>query len=133
MGEIRIYTDESVDVAIAKGLQRRGIDAFSARERDKFGLTDEEQLIFAKEEKGAIFTHDADFLRIAVRWVNEGKTHCGVIYCHQTAYGIGDCIRNLKILATVLALSYAKNMISNLIFRDDLTKHFKPFLNSGMQ
>jgi hypothetical protein len=45
MGEIRIYTDESVDVAIAQGLQRRGVEAFSARDRDKLGLTDEEQLI----------------------------------------------------------------------------------------
>jgi hypothetical protein len=49
MGEIRIYTDESVDVTIAQGLQRRGIEAFSARDRDKLGLTDEAQLIFAGE------------------------------------------------------------------------------------
>lgn len=114
MGEIRIYTDESVDVAIAQGLQRRGVDAFSARERGKLGLTDEEQLIFAREEKATIFTHDADFLRIAARWVDEGRTHCGVIYCHQTAYGIGDCIRNLKILATILASEYMINHIEFL-------------------
>ncbi len=79
MGEIRIYTDESVDVAIAQGLQRRGVDAFSARDSDKLGLTDEEQLIFAMEEKATIFTHDTDFLRIAAQWVDEGRTHCGVI------------------------------------------------------
>jgi hypothetical protein len=50
MGEIKIYTDESVEVAIAQGLQRRGVEAFSARDRDKLGLTDEAQLIFAREE-----------------------------------------------------------------------------------
>ena len=65
MGEIRIYTDESVDVAIAQGLQRRGVEAYSARDRDKLGLTDEEQLIFATQKKATIFTHDTDFLRIA--------------------------------------------------------------------
>jgi len=54
MAEIRIYTDESVDVDIAEGLQRRGIEAFSARDRDKLGLTDEEQSIFAGEEKATI-------------------------------------------------------------------------------
>ena len=112
MGEIRIYTDESVDVAIAQGLQRRGVEVFSARERNKLGFTDEEQLI-AREEKAAIFTHDADFLRIAARWVDEGRTHCGVIYCHQTAYGIGDCLRNLKILATVLN---SEDMINHIEF-----------------
>ena len=113
MGEIRIYTDESVDVAIAQGLQRRGVEAFSARDRDKLGLADEEQLNFAREEKATILTHDTDFLRIAAHWIDEGRTHCGVIYCHQTAYGIGDCIRNLKILVTVLS---AEDMLNHIEF-----------------
>ena len=113
MGEIRIYTDESVDVAIAQGLQRRGVEAFSARDRDKLGLTDEAQLIFTREEKATIFTHDTDFLRIAAQWIDKGRTHCGVIYCHQTAYGIGDCIRNLKIPVTVLT---QENMINHIEF-----------------
>lgn len=113
MPEIRIYTDESVDVAIAQGLQRRGVEAFSARDCDKLGLTDEEQLIFAREENAAIFTHDTDFLRIAAQWINEGRTHCGVIYCHQTTYSIGDCVRNLKILATILS---SGDMINHIEF-----------------
>lgn len=113
MGEIRIYTDESVDVAIAQGLKRRGVEAFSARDLDKLGLTDEEQLIFAKEHNTTILTHDTDFLRIAARWIDEGRKHYGVIYCHQTAYGIGDCIRNLKILATVLN---QEDMINHIEF-----------------
>ena len=113
MGEIRIYTDESVDVAIAQGLQRRGVEAFSARDRDKLGLADEEQLIFALGEKAAIFTHDTDFIRIAAQWINQGRTHCGVIYCHQTTYAIGDCVRSLKILATVLT---SEDMINHIEF-----------------
>ena len=32
MGKIRIYTDESVNIAVVEGLKRRGIDAFSARD-----------------------------------------------------------------------------------------------------
>ena len=113
MGAIRICTDENVDIAIAQGLQRRGVKAYSARDRDKLGLTDEEQLIFAWEEKASIFTHDTDFLRIAAQWNDEGRTHCGIIYCHQTTYGIGDCIRNLKILATVLT---SEDMINHIEF-----------------
>jgi hypothetical protein len=113
MGEIRIYTDESVDVAIAQGLKRRGIDAFSARDRNKLGLTDEEQLNFASAEKAIIFTHDTDFLRIAAKWIYDGRMHSGVIYCHQNAYGIGDCIRNLKILVTLLT---REDMIDHVEF-----------------
>ncbi|MGD8263302.1 MAG: DUF5615 family PIN-like protein [Desulfobacterales bacterium] len=113
MGEMRICTDESVDVAIAQGLQRRGIEAFSARDFDKLGLTDEEQLIFARDERATIFTHDTDFLRIAAQWIDERRTHFGVIYCHQNAYRIGDCIRNLRILATVLT---QEDMINHIEF-----------------
>ena len=51
MGKIKIYTNESVDVAIAEGLRRRGVDAFSARDSDNLGLTDEEQLIYTGKEK----------------------------------------------------------------------------------
>ena len=73
MGEIRIYTDESVDVAIAQGLQRRGVEAFSARDRDKLGLTDEAQLIFTREEKATIFTHDTDFLELPPNGLIKGE------------------------------------------------------------
>ena len=62
MGKIRIYTNESVNVVIAEGLKRRGVDALSARDARNLGLTDEEQLIYASEERATIFTHDTDFL-----------------------------------------------------------------------
>jgi len=55
MGKIRIYTDESSSVAIAEGLKRRGVDAFSARDAGNLGLTDEEQLIYAGKERITIF------------------------------------------------------------------------------
>jgi len=102
MGKIRIYIDESVNIAVVEGLKRRGIDAFSARDMGNLGLTDQEQLIFADNQEAAIFSHDTDFLRIAVRWIKEERTHHGIIYCHQKDYTIGECIRRLKLLATIL-------------------------------
>ena len=103
MGKIRIYTNESASVAIAAGLKRRGADAFSARDAGNLGLTDEEQLIYADKEKVAIFTHDTDFLQIAARWMDEGRTHQGIIYCHQQSYSIGEYVRKLRMLTAVLS------------------------------
>jgi len=74
MGKIRIYTNESVDVAIAEGLKRRGLDASSSRDTGNLGSSDAEQLIYAGKEKAAIFTHDIDFLRIAARLPIPGKS-----------------------------------------------------------
>jgi predicted nuclease of predicted toxin-antitoxin system len=63
---LKIYTDESVPVAVAEGLRRRGIEAWSARDAGKLGMSDEEeQLNYACQQRAVIFTHDADFLKIA--------------------------------------------------------------------
>ena len=113
MGKVRIYTNESVNVAIAEGLKRRGVDAFSARDTGNLGFTDEEQLIFARREKAAIFTHDTDFLRIAARWMEQGRSHHGIIYCHPKSYPIGECLRKLRVLTSVLT---AEDMINHVEF-----------------
>lgn len=113
MGKIRIYTDESVSVAIAEGLKRRGVDALSARDASNLGLTDEEQLIYADKEKATIFTHDTDFLQIAGRWMEKGRTHYGIIHCHQKNYPIGKCVRKLRMLTAVLT---SEDMVNHIEF-----------------
>ncbi len=91
----RIYTDESVPVAVAMGLKRRGVDAWSARDANNLGLSDEEHLEYAKREKAVIFTHDDDFLRLAHEWIRRGREHWGIIYVHEQKLGIGECVRRL--------------------------------------
>lgn len=113
MGKIRIYTNESASVAIAEGLKRRGIDAFSARDTGNLGLTDEEQLNYAREERAVIFTHDTDFLQIADRWADEGRSHYGVIYCHQKSCRTGEAIRKLRVLTSVLTF---EDMVNHIEF-----------------
>ena len=113
MSRIKIYTDESVGIAVAEGLKRRGVDAFSARDVGNLGLSDEEQLIYARHNKAVLFTHDTDFLRLAVKWIQKEKTHYGVIYSHQKDYGIGECIQRLKLVATILT---AEDMINHIEF-----------------
>ena len=77
---IKIYADENVNIAIVEGLKRRGIEAWSAIEKGRLGLSDEEQLRYALEEKATIFTHDDDFLSMATE---SGIEHFGIIYVHQ--------------------------------------------------
>jgi len=90
---IKIYVNESVNVAIVEGLKRRGVEAFSAKDAGKLGLTDEEQIEVATRNRAVIFTHDVGFLRMATE-----KEHLGIIYVHQQKLSVGDCIRRLKTL-----------------------------------
>jgi predicted nuclease of predicted toxin-antitoxin system len=113
MGRLRIYTNESVNAAIADGLKRRGVDAFSARDAGNLGLTDEKQLNYAKAEKASIFTHDTDFLQIAVGYTEKGQTHHVIIYCHQKSYTIGELIRKLRTFSAVLS---SEDMVDRIEF-----------------
>ncbi len=85
MAALRIYTDESVHVAIAAELKRRKLDAWSARDVGNLGLSDEEQLEYASQEHAIIFTHDSDFLALAQEWLELGKEHWGIIHVQSFA------------------------------------------------
>jgi len=55
-----------------------------------------------------IFTHDADFLRIAAI-----KNHLGIIYVHQQKLSTGDCIKRLKV---IVEIRRPKEMHNKIIF-----------------
>jgi predicted nuclease of predicted toxin-antitoxin system len=103
---IKIYADESVNVAIIEGLKRRGVNAFSARDLGKLGLTDEEQLKTAIQNQAVIFTHDVDFIQIAIH-----KNHPGIIYVHQQKMAIGECIKKLKTISETKTPQEMRNQI----------------------
>ena len=114
MGTLRIYTDESVDVAVAQGLKRRGINAWSARDSGNLGLSDEQQLLYATDEGAVIFTHDDDFLRLVHEWAQQRKPHGGVIYVHQDKLSVGGCIRRLVDYALILDAEGMNNQVEFL-------------------
>ena len=103
---IKIYADESINIAIVEGLKRRGIKAFSAQDLEKLGLTDEEQLEIAIHQKAVVLTNDSDFIRISAR-----KSHTGIIYVHQDKLTIGECIQRLKIITETRTAEQMKNQI----------------------
>ncbi len=79
---------------------------FSARDLDKLGMSDEEQLETAIHLRAAIFTHDVDFLRIAAR-----KNHLGIIYVHQRKLSIGECVKRLKVIAETTQPEKIRNKV----------------------
>jgi len=87
-------------------LKRRGVEAFSAKDIGKLGITDEEQIEVATKKQAIIFTHDVDFLRIAIH-----KQHPGIIYVHQQKLSIGECIKRLKAIAETKPPEEMRNRI----------------------
>ena len=114
MATLRIYTNGSVHVAVATGLKRRGVDAWSARDAGNLGSSDEEQFKYASRENALVFAHDDDFLRLAHEWTRGGRAHWGVIYVHEHQRTIGECVRRLADYALILQAEDMKNTVAFL-------------------
>jgi predicted nuclease of predicted toxin-antitoxin system len=78
-GTIRFHLDESAPSAVAKALERRGIDVTTPATAGLAGSDDLEHLDFCRREGRVIFTQDADFLALH----RAGEPHAGMVYCQQ--------------------------------------------------
>ena len=90
MAEIRYYLDEHVASAIATGLRQHGVDVLTVPEARTIGWADSDQLELARMDGRVLFTHDADYLRLAA----SGVEHAGIVFSARQA-SIGDLIRSL--------------------------------------
>ena len=99
---------------MAEGLRLYEIEASSAREEGRLGISDEEQLSHAKKLKAVLFTHDHHLIEIAEAWNKKGDDHFGVIFMEMQRLKTGECIRRLALYAEVLSPDEMKNQIEFL-------------------
>ncbi len=91
--------DHHVPRAVTVGLPLRGVDVLTALEDDAHELDDPALLDRAGELGRVLFTQDDDLLAEAVRRQRAGEAFTGVIYAHQLRVSIGQCIRDLELVA----------------------------------
>jgi predicted nuclease of predicted toxin-antitoxin system len=95
---IRFHLDENVNPAIAVGLRQRGIDVTTSQAAGLLGVSDLEQLAYARQDRRVIFTQDADFLILAT----QTSDHAGITYCRKQARSIGQIIAWLELIHGVM-------------------------------
>lgn len=91
---LRFHLDESVTLLIVAGLRQRGIDVTTPQDAGLLGATDEEHLEFAQQADRVLVTHDSDFLVLH----HQSSDHCGIAYCRQRKYSVGELLRALLLL-----------------------------------
>ena len=96
---LAIYMDEHVHIAITIGLRSRDVDVLTVQQDDRVGMADTILLDRALELGRVMFSQDRDFLIEAQRRQAEGINFAGVIFARQSRISIGDCIRDLEIIA----------------------------------
>jgi hypothetical protein len=98
---LRLYLDHHVPRAIANGLRLQGVNVLAAFEDGTSKLDDLALLDRATALGRVLFTQDDDLLVEAVRRQQTGMTFHGVVYAHQLWVSIGQCIRDLEVIAKV--------------------------------
>ena len=98
---LKLYTDVNVRRAITEGLCLREVDVLTAQEDATGRLADAALLDRATALGRILFTHDEDLLREAAERQQRGERFAGVVYAHQLKVTVGQCIRDLELLANV--------------------------------
>ena len=111
---ISFYLDEHVPFAITEGLRHRRVDILTVQEDNRRGEADSNLLDRALELGRVMFSQDEDFPIEAARRQTAGIDFAGVVYARQTAVSIGDCIRDLELMAQVADLEDCFNQIHYL-------------------
>ncbi|HEY3324745.1 MAG TPA: DUF5615 family PIN-like protein [Planctomycetota bacterium] len=109
--------DEHVPLAITEGLRTRGVDVLTAQEDGMRHKPDPLLLDRATALGRVLFCQDEDLLQESTARQREGRGFGGVIYSHQLALTIGQCVNELELMAKVYETSDFENRLEYLSIR----------------
>lgn len=92
----RLLTDENVHPGAVSFLRENGCDVLDVKAEKWSGLSDEELVRRAEEERRVIVTHDRDFGRLLIA---QGTLSVGVIYLRPGHIDPEFTVGTLKVLA----------------------------------
>jgi hypothetical protein len=115
MTQICLYLDEDAGSrSLAREFRARGINVATAASEGMLGESDETQVEFAKAQGRIIYTFNVgDFYKIHADYIEQGKTHAGMILVHQKRFSLGEQIRRTL---TLLAKLSAEDMQTRVEF-----------------
>ncbi len=111
---IPFYMDEHIHSSITLGLRLRAVDVLTVQEDRNSGISDVLLLDRATELGRVVFSQDQDFLVEAQRRQVADIPFAGVVYAQQRTISIGDCVRDLEIIAKACNLEDLLNQVQFL-------------------
>jgi len=111
---VSFYMDENVPRQITVGLRLRNVDVLTVQEDERAGIDDPEVLDRATELQRVLFSRDDDLLALAHQRQKKGIAFPGLVYSHPQGIGIGNCVRELEIIAQVSNPEDALNQVQYL-------------------
>lgn len=96
---VRLYMDENVHGAITREVRKRGVDVLTVQEDGYGGRADPDVLDRATSLGRVLFSQDEDLLAEATHRQRSGIAFAGVVFAAQGGVAIGQCVRNLELMA----------------------------------
>ena len=107
---VDLYLDEDVDVLISDLVRARGFSSTTTQEAGHLGNTEAQQLAFAAAQGKTLLTHNrADFEALARQYVEENKTHSGIIIAVRRKPQ--DLCRRVLILLNLFTADEMENQV----------------------
>ena len=103
--------DENVHRAITSALRLRGIDVLTVQEDGRRRLQDPRVLDRATELGRVLFSQDEDLLVEARRRQSKEFFFSGLAYAHQLEATIGECVRDLELIAQAASPEEVANQV----------------------
>jgi hypothetical protein len=115
VNRICLYLDEdTIKTALIQALRNADLDVVTVADVKRLGYADEEQLIWATEQKRVIYSFNiGDFCRLHRDFMAEDKSHAGIILSSQQQYSVGQQLRGLLKLAGDKS---AQDIVNELVF-----------------
>lgn len=113
---LRLYFDEdTMDQALLRALKGRGVDVESALSADMRRRPDARQLEYATAQGRALYSFNiGDFCRLHAEYVDQGRSHAGLILAQQQRFSVGEQLRRLLRIVAALTPEDMKNRVEFL-------------------
>jgi len=113
--QICLYVDEDAMArAVVQGLRARGVDVITALDAGMSEQGDRAQLEYAAEQGRVLYTFNVGhFCQLHSEYLDQGKSHAGIIVVYRQRYSIGEQIRRLL---KAINMKSAKEMRNDLYF-----------------
>ena len=98
---VALYMDEHVPYPITVGLRIRSVDVVTAQQDGRERTADSALLDRATELNRVMFSFDADMLREADKRQRRIVAFSGLIFAHPVRIAIGQCVRDLELVAKI--------------------------------
>jgi hypothetical protein len=111
---VPLYFDVHVDYAIAGQLRLRQVDIITAQEDGASRLSDEQLLDRAAVLRRPLFTHDIRLHAMVLDLQSRKRSFFGLIFAHLNQVSIGQCVRELEIIAKATSLDDRQSSVLRL-------------------